>query len=99
MAQPLRPASGKDPLPKEMQELYDEVEALPASSRKKLLPLCDRVGHLLRLQGRLIRVAQDSVDQLQMDTKYLVFDLEATRRERDAFAQELDNLNGGQELY
>jgi hypothetical protein len=99
MAPPLRPTAAKDPLPKEMLELYEEVEALPASHRRKLLPLCDRVGHLLRLQGRLIRVAQDSVDQLQLDTKYLVFDLEATRRERDAFAQELDNLNDGQGPY
>ena len=94
MTPPL-PPSGKEPLPREMLELYKQVDTLPRTHRTRLAPLCDRVGQLLQLQSRLIRIAQDTVDQLQFDMKYVLFDLEATRRERDAFQQELDNLEGG----
>jgi hypothetical protein len=92
MAPPLPPSTRRDPLPKEMLELCNEVGLLPLSQRKKLGPFCERVGHLLQLQGRLLRVAQDTVDQLQLDVKYLLFDLEITRRERDSLQQELENL-------
>ena len=55
----------------------------------QLIPLCDRAGHFARLQSRLVRIAQDAVDQLQLDIKYLLFDLEATRRERDELREHL----------
>ena len=38
---------------------------------------------------RLLRIAQEAVDQLQLDVKYLQFDLEATRRERDELMREM----------
>lgn len=34
---------------------------------------------------------QEILDQLRLDIKYLVFDLEATRRERDHYRELLDN--------
>jgi hypothetical protein len=92
MAQPLRPSAGTEPLPREMLELCNQVGKLGLAPRQKLGPLCERVGHLLQLQGRLLRIAQDTVDQLQLDVKYLLFDLEVTRRERDALKQELENM-------
>jgi hypothetical protein len=95
MAKPLPSSGFKEPLPREMYELNKSLEALPANHRARLGPLCDRVGQLLQLQSRLIRIAQDTVDQLQLDVKYLLFDLEATRNERDAYQQELENLDGG----
>jgi hypothetical protein len=32
---------------------------------------------------------QEALSQLRLDTKYLVFDLEATRRERDEYQRQL----------
>jgi hypothetical protein len=81
----------KDELPPELVELRDQVDLLPRPAREKLAPLCDRVVHFVLLQGRLIRIAQDAIDQLHMDNRYLLFDVEATRRERDALAAELEN--------
>lgn len=43
---------------------------------------------------RIIELVQESLGQLRLDMKYLVFDLEATRRERDAYKAELDSLKG-----
>ena len=65
------------------------LDQLPLSMRDHLIPLCDRVSHYARLQNRLVRIAQDAVDQLQLDVKYLLFDLEATRRERDELREQL----------
>jgi hypothetical protein len=33
---------------------------------------------------------QDALSQLRLDMKYLMFDLEATRRERDDFRRKLE---------
>jgi len=43
---------------------------------------------------RIIELVQESLGQLRMDMKYLVFDLEATRRERDQARAELATLRG-----
>ncbi|MCS7045674.1 MAG: hypothetical protein NZO58_04895 [Gemmataceae bacterium] len=84
MARPLPVEWRKDQqLPEDLIKLRDHLDKLPLPLRNELIPLCDRVGHFARLQNRLVRIAQDAVDQLQLDIKYLLFDLEATRRERD----------------
>jgi hypothetical protein len=36
-------------------------------------------------------LVQDALGQLRLDMKYLVFDLEATRRERDDFRRRLED--------
>jgi hypothetical protein len=38
---------------------------------------------------RLLTLVQEALSQLRLDMKYLVFDLEATRRERDALQKKL----------
>jgi hypothetical protein len=84
----------KEHLPKELTELRSHLETLPIHLRAKLVPLCDRVCHFTRLQGRLVQIAQDAVDQLQLDVKYLLFDLDITRGERDSLRQELEEQSG-----
>ncbi len=79
----------KDQIPSELMELKKHVEQLPLHLRQKLLPLCDRLYHYTRLHSRLLKIAQEAVDQLQLDVKYLQFDIEATRRERDEAIREL----------
>ena len=39
---------------------------------------------------RILTLVQDALSQLRLDMKYLMFDLEATRRERDAFRRQLE---------
>lgn len=92
MAKPLPVEWRKDQLPQELTDLRTHLDSLPLHWREKLMPLCDRVGHFTRLQGKLVRIAQDAVDQLQLDVKYLIFDLEATRRERDELKDILESL-------
>ena len=64
-----------------LAELMREISTLPASERQKLLQMADetRVRHeRLRQQ---VSGLQESLDYLRLSIKYLVFDLEATRRE------------------
>ena len=94
MANPLPAEWCKDQLPQEIVDLRQRVDQLPLPMRDKLMPLCEWVAHYSRLQNRLIRVAQEAVDQLQLDVKFLMFDLEATRRERDSLLKELGGADG-----
>jgi hypothetical protein len=89
MAQPKSPEWRKDQIPSELIELKRHVEELPLHLRQKILPLCERLHHYNRLHSRLLRIAQEAVDQLQLDAKYMQFDLEATRRERDELLREI----------
>jgi len=92
MPEPLRLACHKDQLPQELLELQRQIDNLPRSLVDRLGPLVDKVCYFSRLQGRLIRIAQEAVEQLQVDVKYLLFDLDATRQERDALREELEDL-------
>ena len=95
MATPLSTPVREEFLPRELNDLRKEVEALPRSIRDRMLPLCDKVCHFIHLQGRLFELAQDTVDRLQLDIKYLLFDLDCTRSERDEAVDELENLTEG----
>ncbi len=80
---------------KEYVDLHQLIAGLPFYLRSKLLPLCEQVGQFIHLQNKLIRIAQDAVDDLLLETKYLQFDLEATRREKE----QLQELHGDQEDF
>lgn len=82
----------KDQVPQELLDLRSHIDELPLYLRMKLMPLCDRLGHFTRLQTKLVKIAQDAVDQLQLDVKYLMFDLEVTRREKADMKQKLIEL-------
>jgi hypothetical protein len=71
-----------DNLPKDVADLEAAVEALPAeyANVKRLMrQVCDSS----RRRRRILELVQEALSQLRLDMKYLVFDLEATRRERD----------------
>jgi hypothetical protein len=96
MAPPLPLEARKDEVPVELVELRSHLDRLPTHLRTQVMPLCDRLAHFARLQTRLVRIAQDAVDQLQLDIKYLLFDLEATRRERDELKAQVERIEGAE---
>jgi hypothetical protein len=92
-ALPLPPS--QDFQPRELSELRKGIEGLPRSVRERMLPLCDKICHFVHLQGKLLDMVQETVDRLSLDVKYLLFDLDATKCERDALREELENYTGG----
>jgi hypothetical protein len=83
MTQP-RVATPTEELPKDVAELAAAVASLPAEHRSRLETLMFRVVDSTKRRRRILNLVQEALSQLRLDMKYLVFDLEATRRERDA---------------
>jgi hypothetical protein len=77
-------------LPLELVELSDLIASLPQTHRDHLEPALFRVIDSTRRRRRILTLVQEALSQLRLDMKYLMFDLEATRRERDALRSEKD---------
>jgi len=87
-----RPESKEQDLPLEVLNLASAFAELPEEFQVKINPLFERVVESTKRRRRILSLVQDALSQLRLDMKYLIFDLEATRRERDEFKQELDEL-------
>lgn len=83
-------AADLDELPTDIQELAAALEALPAEERRHIAPLFSRVLESTKRRRRILCLVQDALGQLRLDMKYLMFDLEATRRERDDLRRQND---------
>ena len=83
--------SQKTELPRELVELSERIAALGEADRRALEPLVQRVIDSTRRRQRIMQLVQEALSQLRLDMKYLVFDLEATRRERDALRERSDD--------
>ena len=77
-----------EPLPHDMIELTKVIEALPSEQRSSIEPVLARVIESTQRRRRILTLVQEALSQLRLDMKYLMFDLEATRRERDDALQE-----------
>jgi hypothetical protein len=78
-------------LPADLLQLADVVAQLPGEYRRSLEPLLSRVVDSTRRRRRILTLVQDALSQLRLDMKYLMFDLEATRRERDEYRAQLED--------
>jgi len=83
-----------DDIPVEIRKLAEACAALPAEYRGRLDPLVQNVLDSTRRRRRILTLVQDALSQLRLDMKYLMFDLEATRRERDEFRRQLGDFDG-----
>ncbi len=80
----------QDEIPKEVSDLVSAVAELPRECRVILEPSLKRVVDSTRRRRRILCLVQDALGQLRLDMKYLAFDLEATRRERDDYRSKLE---------
>jgi hypothetical protein len=81
-------------IPVELVELQKVIEALPTEHKLAIQPAFQRVVESTNRRRKILQLVQESIGQLRLDMKYLVFDLEATRRERDRFQDQLREFNG-----
>lgn len=85
-----RVVKDNEDLPADILELGDALLALPAEHRRLVEPLYQRVLESTKRRRRILTLVQDALSQLRLDMKYLMFDLEATRRERDKYRGRLE---------
>ena len=87
--------SGCEEAPHEVHELtvlLGLTDALPPEYRPDFYAVLDRLADCLERRQRMLGYVQDSLNQMSLDLKYLVFDLEVTRRERDQYRDMLDRF-------
>ena len=83
-------AATQDLAPADLMRLADAIHALPEQYAVQLAPLVDAVVESTKRRRRILTLVQDALSQLRLDMKYLMFDLEATRRERDDYRLKLE---------
>lgn len=80
-------------------ELLKEISTLPQAEREKLTALAAKTQERHSKLRKTVHDLQESLDYLRLAIKYLVFDLEATRRENSYLRTmlEQDQPDGPQE--
>ena len=73
-----------------LAELMKEISVLPKSDRDKLTEIAQETRARHTKLQETVHNLQESLDYLRLSIKYLVFDLEATRRERDDYRLKLE---------
>ncbi len=76
---------------KKLGELVKEIGTLPPSQRKRLELLAEETKQRHTELKKSVSSLQDSLDYLRLSIKYLLFDLEATRRENSYLRQLLED--------
>jgi hypothetical protein len=79
-------------LPADLLKLAAAIHALPNEFSRELVPALERVVESTKRRRRILNMVQDALSQLRLDMKYLMFDVEATRRERDDYQARLQGF-------
>ncbi len=82
---------------RKLAELVAEIGTLPASEREKLQLLADQTKARHKQLKETVSNLQESIDFLRLSIKYLLFDLEATRRENAYLRKMMEGGSGQQE--
>lgn len=77
-------------------ELMGEISTLPPTERAKLEKLADDTRARHERLRQTVSSLQESLDYLRLSIKYLVFDLEATRRENQYLRRMLEEATDSQ---
>lgn len=85
-------AAHVEELPADLFKLAAAIRSLPDEFSRELLPALERVVESTKRRRRILTLVQDALSQLRLDMKYLMFDLEATRRERDDYHAKLQEF-------
>jgi hypothetical protein len=89
------PDTTSDELPRELIELGKKIAALPEQHFRQLEQPYSQVVDCVRRRRRILNLVQEALSQLRLDVKYLMFDLDITRQERDSLRAQLDETERG----
>lgn len=87
--------SKNNDLPAELLELGELLESIDSERRQDLLSTYNRVAESVLRRRRILGLVQEALSQLRLDVKYLMFDLEMTRRERDELQERIEGEERG----
>jgi hypothetical protein len=75
---------------KKMTELMGEIQTLPDAERERLEKLAAETRQRHEQLRKTMANLQENLDQLRLGIKYLIFDLEATKRENAQLKRMVD---------
>ncbi len=76
---------------KRLAELVAEIDTLPAGERDRLKKLAEETKDRHEQIKKSVSSLQESIDFLRLGIKYMLFDLEATRRENTYLRKMLEH--------
>ncbi|NOY40467.1 MAG: transcriptional regulator [Planctomycetes bacterium] len=79
-------------IPADLQKMAVALSTIPDQYAVQVAPLLDAVIESTKRRRRILSLVQDALSQLRLDMKYLMFDLEATRREREEYRLKLEEF-------
>jgi hypothetical protein len=83
-----------DVLPAEMLELEKAIQSVQGPEKAQLHLAWQKVSDSFQRRRRILNLVQEALSQLRLDVKYLMFDLETTRKERDQLQAQLEDRLG-----
>lgn len=90
-----RSNSANNALPTELNELGELIDSLDGEQQEALKASFQRVADSVQRRRRILGLVQEALSQLRLDVKYLMFDLEMTRRERDELQERIEGEESG----
>ena len=78
-----------------LASLMSEISTLPKAERQKLASLAEQTRDRHAKMKKTVGDLQESLDYLRLSIKYLVFDLEATRRENQYLRDMISKQQAG----
>ena len=76
---------------RKLAELIAEIGTLPVGQRDKLEMLAEQTRERHRQLKETVNSLQESIDFVRLSIKYMLFDLEATRRENEQLRRMLED--------
>ncbi len=76
-----------------LTELMGEISMMPVGEREKFAKLADQTRQQHEQINKTVSSLQESLDYLRLSIKYLVFDLEATKRENGYLRKMLEQAS------
>lgn len=78
-----------------LDDLLKQIDTLPEGERERLQQLAEETKERHQRMRRTVSQLQESLDYLRLSVKYLVFDLEATRRENQYLRKMIRHASDG----
>ena len=85
------PEQNEDGIPRELAELWQLIASLSNPHQPELQLAFQQIVESVRRRHKILVLVQEALSQLRLDIKYLMFDLDVTRKERDELRARLED--------
>ena len=88
------PNQNEDAVLRELAELGQLIRSTSNPNQVELEVAYQKIVESIHRRHRILMLVQEALSQLRLDIKYLMFDLDVTRRERDDLRQRMEEQQG-----